>query len=337
MTMIKRRQAVLGAAALAGAATLARPASAETITFKVATGLAPDHPTNIRLGEAAKRIADESKGRLKFLLFPNNQLGGEEDLLHQVYSGAVQVYLIGGLVISTTVPMAALDGTGFVFKSYDQVWPAMDGKLGSFLRTAIMKSGLHVTEKIWDLGFREITSSTHPIRTVKDLSGFTVRVPAGDAYNRLFEALGAAPQTLQYPEVYSALQTGIVDGQENPVGLIVTSKFYEVQKYCSFTNHMWQGFWCLVNQKAWAALPSDLQEIASRNLNQSALDQRKDLARLNSSYIKTLKDAHIRMNEVDTAPFKEKLKTSGYYADAKKRFGPQAWALLEEASGGALG
>ncbi len=333
---IKRRHMVIGAAA-AGSLSFAPRARAATITFKVATGLAPDHPTNIRLGEAAKRILAESNGRLKFLLFPNNQLGGEADLLHQVYSGAVQIYLIGGLVISSVVPMAALDGTGFVFKSYDQVWPAMDGKLGAYIRAAIMKSGLYVTEKIWDLGFREITSSTHPIRTVQDLSGFTVRVPAGNAYNRLFEALGAAPMTLQYPEVYSALQTGIVDGQENPVGLIVTSKFYEVQKYCSFTNHMWQGFWCLVNPKAWNALPADLQQIAERNLDESGLAQRQDLARLNDSYINTLKTAGIKMNDVDTAPFREKLRTSGYYANARKGFGEAAWSLLEEASGAKLG
>ncbi len=336
MMKIKRRDMLAGAAA-AGSLAFGPRAQAETVTFKVATGLAPNHPTNIRLGEASKRILAESNGRLKLLLFPNNQLGGEEDLLHQVYSGAVQIYLIGGFVISSVVPMAALDGTGFAFKSYDQVWPAMDGKLGSYIRAAIMKSGLYVTGKIWDLGFREITSSTHPIRTVHDLSGFTIRVPAGNAYNRLFEALGAAPETLQYPEVYSALQTGIVDGQENPVGLIVTSKFYEVQKYCSFTNHMWQGFWCLINQKAWNTLPADLQEIAERNLDQSGLAQRQDLARLNDSYIKTLKTAGIVMNDVDSAPFRERLKTSGYYANARKGFGEEAWSLLEEASGADLG
>jgi len=337
MLTLKRRHVVMGTAAIASTFPFIRRAQAETITFKVATGLAPDHPTNIRLGGAAKRVLAESKGRLRFLLFPNNQLGGEEDLLHQVYSGAVQIYLIGGLVISSIVPMAALDGTGFAFKSYDQVWPAMDGKLGSFIRAAIMKSGLYVTEKIWDLGFREITSSTHPIRTVQDLSGFTIRVPAGNAYNQLFQALGAAPETLQYPEVYSALQTGIVDGQENPVGLIVTSKFYEVQKYCSFTNHMWQGFWCLVNQKAWDSLPADLQQIAERNLDQSGLAQRQDLARLNDSYIKTLKTAGIIMNDVDSAPFREKLKASGYYTNVRKKLGEEAWSLLEEASGAQLG
>ncbi len=96
-------------------------------------------------------------------MFPNSQLGGEVDLLNQVRSGAVEMFPIGGLVISSVVPMAALNGTGFAFHDYAQVWPAMDGALGAFIRDAIKASGLYVPSTVWDLGFRQITTSTKPI------------------------------------------------------------------------------------------------------------------------------------------------------------------------------
>jgi tripartite ATP-independent transporter DctP family solute receptor len=338
MVLIERRQVLrTAAAATALSAPFIRRARAADFTFKAATGLAPNHPTNIRLQEAADAIAKETDGRMVIRVFPNAQLGGEVDLLNQVRSGAVEMYLIGGLVISAVVPMAALDGTGFAFTDYKQVWPAMDGKLGAYIRAAIMKSNLYVTETIWDLGFRQITNSVRPINTLADLSGMKIRVPGAAAYSDLFKALGAAPANIQYPEVYSALQTHIVDGQENPLGLIVTSKFYEVQKYCSFTNHMWNGFWCLANGRAWRRLPPDLQTITEKHLNAAGKLQRQDLANQDASYRDALVKAGIALNTPDTTSFRARLKTAGYYDDAKRKFGEEAWALLNEAGGGVLG
>jgi TRAP-type C4-dicarboxylate transport system substrate-binding protein len=182
------------AAALPLGAPFIRHARAAEFMFKAATGLLPDHPTNVRLIEAAAAIAHDSNGRLEIRVFPSSQLGGEADLLHQVQSGAVEIFPIGGFVISAVVPMAALDGVGFAFKSYDQVWPAMDGELGGFIRAAIMEGApLYVTRTIWDLGFRQITNSVRPINTLADLQGMKIRVPSAAAYIELFKALGASP------------------------------------------------------------------------------------------------------------------------------------------------
>lgn len=312
-------------------------ASAAEFVFKVAHPLAANHPTNVRLKEAADLIAKESDGRLELRLFPNNQLGGEVDLLNQVRSGAVEMYVIGGLVVSSVVPMAALDGTGFAFKNYSRVWPAVDGKLGALIRSSFAQANLYATEKVWDLGFREITSSVHPIRNADDLAGMKIRVPGAAAYADLFKALGAAPTSIQFNEVYTALQTKIVDGQENPLGLIVTSKFFEVQKYCSMSNHIWQGNWVLINGRAWHSLPSNLQEIMEKRLNEAGLAQRKDLADLEQSYRETMIKAGVQFNDPDTDSLRNKLKASDYYIAAKKKFGDQAWKTLEDAAGGPLG
>lgn len=331
------RRAVL--AALGGTAVFApaiRRARAAEFTFKVGISLAQAHPTVVRMQQAAEAVGKESGGRLEMRVFPNSQLGGEVDLLNQVRSGAVEMFPIGGLVISSVVPMAALNGTGFVFKDYDQVWPAMDGKLGDFVRNAIKATGLHVTSTVWDLGFRQVTSSVKPINGVADLAGMKIRVPGSAAYSDVFKALGAAPANIQFPEVYSALQTRIVDGQENPLALITTSKFYEVQKFCSVTNHIWDGFYVLVNGRAFRRLPPDLQQVLERNVNAAGLQQRADLAGMEAGFRDTLDKAGLAFNTPDSAPFRAKLSSAGYYKETRAKFGNAAWSLLEEAAGGAL-
>lgn len=333
------RRRLLKAAALSpivGMPFISKGLAADFV-LKVAHPLAADHPTNLRLKEAADLISQDTSGRVELKLFPNNQLGGEVDLLNQVRSGAVEAYVIGGLVVSSVVPMAALDGTGFVFNGYDHVWPAVDGKLGAFIRDALLQSNLYATAKPWDLGFREITSSVKPINTVDDLAGMKIRIPGAAAYANLFNALGAAPTSIQFNEVYPALQTKIADGQENPLGLIVTSKFYEVQKFCSMSNHIWQGNWVLINNRFWKRLPTNAQESIETRLNAAGLAQRQDLARLEQSFRDTMTKGGIKFNDVDTASFRKKLSASGYYTNARKTFGDKAWALLEEAAGGPLG
>jgi TRAP-type C4-dicarboxylate transport system substrate-binding protein len=176
-----------------------------------------------------------------------------------------------------------------------------------------------------------------PIKTVDDVAGMKIRIPGAAAYANLFKALGAAPTSIQFNEVYPALQTKIVDGQENPLGLIVTSRFFEVQKFCSLSNHIWQGNWVLINNRLWKSLPANLQEILETRLNEAGLAQRQDLAKLEQSFRDTMTKGSIQFNEVDTGSFRKKLNEAGYYADARKGFGDQAWAILEEAAGGALG
>jgi tripartite ATP-independent transporter DctP family solute receptor len=318
-------------------APFVRRARAAEFVFKIGHPLAATHPTNLRLKEAADQIAKDSDGRLELRIFPNGQLGGEVDLLNQVRSGAVEMYVIGGLVASSVVPAAALDGTGFAFDDYSKVWPAVDGKLGEYIRAAFLNANLYATQAVWDLGFREVTSSVKPIKAVADIAGMKIRVPGAAAYADLFKALGAAPTSIQFNEVYPALQTKIVDGQENPLGLIVTSKFYEVQKYCSMSNHIWQGNWILINARAWRRLPAKLQEIMETRLNDAGRAQRKDLAAIEQSYRDTMTKAGVQFNEVDAASFRAKLKSADYYGAVRRSLGDQAFKLLEDATGAALG
>ena len=188
-------------------------------------------------------------------------------------------------------------------------------------------------DKIWDNGFRQTTTSTKPIRTPDDFRGTKLRVPVSPLWTSMFSGLGASPASINFSEVYSALQTKIVDGQENPLAVIDAAKLYEVQTYCSMTNHMWDGFHFLANRRAWDALPPDARIIVARELDRSAIEERTDVASLNAQLRDKLKTGGLTFNDVDPAPFRETLKRAGFYAEWRGKFGDEAWHVLEDAVG----
>ncbi len=335
MTLLSRRAVALAPlAALPLFAIRTRPAHAAEFSYKFANNLPATHPLNIRANEAARRILDATGGRVEIRLFPSSQLGSDTDTLSQLRSGAVELFTISGLILSTLVPPASINGIGFAFKDYGQVWPAMDGKLGGFVRAEIAKRGLLAFEHIWDNGFRQTTTSTKPIVSPADFAGLKLRVPVSPLWTSMFKALGAAPVSININEAYSALQTHLADGQENPLAVIDTVKFYEVQKYCSLTSHMWDGYWLVANRRAFDRLPADAQEIVAREMNRGALDQRQDVALLNSTLQDKLAKAGLAFNSVETAPFRDALKAAGFYSEWRGKYGEEAWGILEAATGG---
>ena len=310
----------------------ARAQSAE-FTLKYANNLPATHPMNVRATEMAAAIAAETNGRVDLQVFPQNQLGADTDMLSQVRYGAIEFFTLSGLILSILVPGAAITGVGFAFDSYDAVWKAMDGDLGAHVRRQINKANLVVMDKIWDNGFRQITTSHKPIQTADDLKGMKIRVPVSPMWTSMFQTLGAAPASINFGEVYSALQTRVVDGQENPLAIISTAKLEEVQKYCALTNHMWDGFWFLANGRVWQRLPDDIREIIARHINEAAVKERADVAALNDAAQKALASKGLVFNQPAPDSFRARLRDGGFYNEWKGRFGDEAWALLEQSSG----
>ena len=171
------------------------------------------------------------------------------------------------------------------------------------------------------------------MNTPADLKGFKIRVPVSPMWTSMFTAFGSAPVGINFNETYSALQTKVVEGQENPLSIIDTVKFYEVQKYLSMTNHMWDGFHALANADAWRKLPRDLQEIVTRNLTDAIMKQRADITALNEALAKQLVDRGMIKNTPEQAAFRDQLRSAGYYKQWKQKFGDAAWAVLERYSG----
>jgi tripartite ATP-independent transporter DctP family solute receptor len=302
--------------------------------FKWGTNVPRAHPLNVHAQRAAVSIKQETNGRFEFQLFPNNELGGDTKMFAQLRSGELECFTLSGVnVLSTLVPAAAIYGIGFAFPNYAAVWNALDGKLGLYLRRQIEKAGLVVMEKIWDNGFRHITTSTKPITQPTDLQGLRLRVPIGALWTSLFQALGASPGGIDFSDVYPALRTHIFDGQENALAIVSMARLYEVQTYCSLTNHMWDGWWCLVNRHAWEQLPQVIQAIISKNLNAAAVEQRRELTELNSKLKDDLIAKGLTFNDLDPVPFQEKLRRSGFYVQWRSKLGEEAWSLLEEVTG----
>jgi tripartite ATP-independent transporter DctP family solute receptor len=209
----------------------------------------------------------------------------------------------------------------------------MDGDLGAYIRNGFSKVGLHAFDQIWDNGFRQITTSTRVINEPNDLKNVKLRVPVSQVYVSLFKALGASPASLNLGEVYTALQTGVVDGQENPLIVTNTSKFYEVQKFCALSNHVWDGAWIIANARTWQSTPDDLRKIVTRNFNEAALKQRQDIAQLNASLRLSLEKNGMRFNQCNPEPFREVLRKAGFYSEWKDKFGASAWNILEKSVG----
>ena len=332
---ISRKRFVTGAAATAGLAALTRrrASAARAVVLKFGVDLASDHPTTVGAMAAGKQIESATAGRIKVQVFPNSQLGNDTNMLSELRSGAMQMMGIGDNILATLVPSAAIDNIGFAFKNSQTAWDALDGAVGDPVRADIAKVGLHPMHRIWDEGFRQVTSSTKQIKTPEDLSGFKIRVPPSPISVDLFRALGAAPVTLNISELYTALQTHVVDGQENPLGNIYTQKFFQVQKYCSLTNHMWVGYWILMNGTFWNGLASADQKIVEDAFNAQALVQREANEKLDNSLEEKLKAEGMEFYQPDLAAFRAALAKSNFYKDWKAKFGPALWSALEKVTG----
>ena len=335
MIDITRRKIVLSGAAGIGV-SMAFPSivwGQAQFNLKCANIMPADHPLNVRLREASAKIREQTNGQVDIQVFPASQLGTDADMLAQLRSGGIDFFVQTGLILATLVPVAAINGIGFAFSDYSKVWGAMDGALGRHVIDAFAKANLIAFDKMWDNGFRQTLSVAKPISNPDDLKGFKIRVPPSPLWTAMFKSLGASPVSIPWGETYSALQTKVADGLENPLAGIFFAKMHEVGKYISNTNHMWDGFWLVANRKSFEGMPASVRDIVTRNINEAALKQRSDVEKLNGELKSQLSAKGIQFVDVKPDAFRQKLQQSGFYAEWKGRMGQEAWGLLESATG----
>ena len=330
---ITRRRFVAGAAAFATIGMIRTPArAAAQFTFKVGYPLPQGHPQHIRMTEAAAKILAATNGRMQLQLFPNSELGSDDSSVAQLRSGAMEMYVGSDGVLSTVVADAAIEGVGFAFKSQPQALAAIDGPLGDVVRKQMVAKGIYPFSKCWVNGFRQIVTSTKPIKTVDDLAGLKGRTPGAKLYVDMFRTLGASPTPVNVADVYSGLQTKIIDAVEVPMAIIEASKWYEPTKFLSITNHIWGNLFVVVNADAWKSLPPDIQSVLNREINAAGMLERGDMLNADVALRAKLQSQGLTVNDVpDIAPFRAKLKP--FYTDMKSTFSPEAWALLEKTTG----
>ena len=335
LTKVSRRAALqIGSGVAMGAlGVMTRPAHAAEFNYKLGTNVQDSHPATIRVREAAKKIKEESGGQISFEIFPNNQLGGDTVAMSQLRSGALEFYLLSGLILANAVPVVSIYGMPFAFGDYPQVFKALDGDFGLMLRNELPKAGLKNVGKMWANGFRQFVSGSKIIASADDLINFKMRVPISQLWISVFKALGASPVSMNATEMYTSLQAKVADGCELPLAVIDSYKIYEVQKYCSMSNYMVDNYFMAANAGAWARLPEKLKEIVERNFNAAADVQRADIMKTEATLQSALVAKGLVFNTPDLQSFKNVLKRNKFYEEWRKRYGEQAWGLLEKYAG----
>ena len=319
-----RRRLVVGA----GAAALAGGVRAQSGEIHYRLGLSQplDSPNFLRLKEMADRVRTDTNGRMQIEVLGAGALGSDNQMLAMVQKGELELYMAGN-VWGPLVPVTEMPGLPFTFKNSGDVFAAMDAELGDYIRTQMAAKGIYQFRMGFDNGFHQLTNNTKPIRTVEDLNGMLIRTPFQKMTVDFFESIGARPKTFTLNQLYQVLKDKTVEGQTDPYQIIVLLKLYEVQKYLSITNHWWSGFTLNANLEKWNALPRDVREIVMGHAESAAIEQRKDVAKIEAGALDLLKAKGMVVNETDTSGFRKHL--GAFYARWKGVYGDKAWTLLE--------
>jgi len=258
---------------------------------------------NIALREFGKIVEEKSNGQIKASFYPDSQLGDDRQGLEGVQSGSIEMTYTA--LLSSIEPNAAVIDLPYIFKDREHAWKVLDGPIGSkIVENLPEKSGIRILPgSFMENGFRNMTNNIKPIATPEDLKGLKMRVMQVKQFVVMFEAFGANPVPLSYSELYQALQTKVVDGQENPNENIETAKFFEVQKYLSQTEHSFNVCPVVINEAWWQSLTPELQELISAELANAVKKQRQLAQEADAKALEKLIAAGMQNNQVDKEPF----------------------------------
>jgi len=324
---MNRRQFVagIGGAALAGCAT-----TKETYRYRLGLSQPLDSPNYIRLKEMADRVAAQTKGTMQIEVHGASVLGSDNQMIEMVRKGDLEMYMAGN-VWGPLVPVTEMPGLPFTFKNSKEVFAALDGDMGDYIRSEMSSKGIYQFRLGFDNGFHQLTTRTRPIRTVEDLKGMPIRTPFQKMTVDFFQSIGAEPKTFTLNQLYKVLKEQLVDGQTDPYQIIVLLKLYEVQTYLNITNHWWSGFTLNANLEKWYGLPGNIRRVITRHADAAALAQREDVAKIDAGALEALKGKGMIVTQTDTSGFRRQL--GAFYARWKGVYGDKAWALLEQRVG----
>ncbi len=301
--------------------------NAQAKTFKLGHVLPPDHSWNICAKGFANEVTQKTDGRVTIKVFPSAQLGNEKDMVEGLQLGTIQMGLIGGGSYQDLEPKMGIANLPYAWSDHFHAYRAFDGKIGDALFSLLAKKGI-IGLGWWENGFRNITNNTRPINTPEDLKGLKLRVTPIKLRLDTFNALEALPVPLPFSELYSALQQKVVDGQENPLAIIYSSHFYEVQKYLSLTGHIWGTAILSISERSMNKIKPEDQKIVKEAANKWRDKQRTMVRDAEDKMVENLKAKGMIINQVNKAPFVEKV--ASVYKDYEPIFGKELIELINE-------
>lgn len=299
--MVRTSLAVL---ALTGAVGLSGPAFAET-ELRFAHTLSTTDTHHLAAVHLAERVAERTDGEVAIVVHPAGELGDDPGILEGIRLGSIDMGLAGNPFYTRFAPQLNALDLPYLFSGYDHAYAVLDGEIGDRLLESLSRYGLEGLG-FWEIGFRNVTNSVRPIETPDDLQGLKIRTTPNPAHVQAFELLGANPTPMAFTEVYLALETGTVDGQENPVGTIYAMRFFEVQNYLSLTRHAYTPSIVSINPGALEGLSPEHRDILRQAVVDAAAHQR-DLNRAREGdAMAAMREAGLQVIEdLDIAPFRD--------------------------------
>lgn len=312
--------------ALIAVSGIVSPAAAQT-TIKVGHVLNQDHSWNVCLLGFAEEVKTATEGRVLIEVFPGAQLGNEKDVIEGLVMQTVDGGLIGGGSFQSIEPKFGIEALPYAWPTHEAAYNALDGELGAYLFAILEKQGV-VGLSWWENGFRHMTNNQRPIQKPEDLKGLKIRVTPDKMRLDTFNALGASPMPINFGELYTALQQGVVDGQENPYAIIYSSSFFEVQKYLSPTGHIWGSALLCVNSSVWGKLSKDDQAIVMQLAAKWRDEQRRQTREQEEEFLAKLKEKGMQVAEVDKASFQKAVQ--GVWTQYEDVFGKELMDLVRK-------
>lgn len=301
--------------------------AAQAQDIKLGHVLAPSHSWNIAAEGFAQDVLEATEGRVNFQVFPSGQLGNEKTMVEGMQIGSVPAGVIG---CGSFQPLDARFGIvelPYSWSDRQHAYAAYDGELGDRLEAIAEEHNLKILSW-WENGFRHVTNNRGPINTPEDLNGLKIRVTPDKMRLDTFKALGSSPAPLAFGELYSALQQGVFDAQENPLSIIHSASFSEVQDYVSLTGHVWAPACLTISSFTWNRLSEEDQAAVQKSADEWRDKQRAMTQQDDAELVAKLEAAGMQVNEVDTTAFNARVQSVwAEYADV---FGPELMGLVEQ-------
>lgn len=308
------RSMTICATALALSMTLTVAAEAQTVLRFGHVGEVGSH-FDVAGNEFAKRVKERSGGKIEVQVFPSSQLGSDKDMLQKMKLGQIDFFLPSSM-LSSVAPEFGVFDMPYIIKDRAHAERVM-AKLGdSLFRPKAEAKGVKILG-FWENGFRQITNNVRPIVKPEDLKGVKLRTPRGEWRVKMFQSYGANPSPMAFSEVFTALKTGVMDGQENPLINVWSAKFYEVQKYLSMTGHVYIPAYIVTSPKTFEKWPADVQKVISEVAVEMEPFAREAGKKFDDDLLDKLKEKGMAVNEADKDAFVKASK--GIYEEFGKQ------------------
>ncbi len=318
--------------ALAALSALCATAAFGGTTLKLGTTMAANAVIPHELSEMSKRVAARTNGGVVIEVYPDSLLGKESEMYESLFMGTLDIAIETLGFQSTHHPELAIEDLPYMFKTREDGYRAIDGAYGEKLKEIIGASGEIRCLGFLEMGLRQMTNNVRPIVRPEDIKGIKIRTTQSRLRIDVFNSLGALPISMGLSEVFTALQQGVVDGQESPVNNIWDCSYYDVQKYLSLTGHFWCNECFLINEESWRKLSDDERKVildelavASKNVRERQVAEEADL-------LKKMEAKGVKVNEVDKEAFKKVLEPL-YDKWEKSTFGKELMDAYREYSG----